>query len=162
MTVKTIEGFPNYTIDVNGTVRNKITGLLIKHNSNGTGYVCVYLFHNRIRKTLLIHRLIAIHFIPNPENKPNINHINAIRTDNRIENLEWCTQKENIMHTKKLNRTNNYKIKVIDTKTNKVYRSKLEASKDSGYCYEYFCKMLNGDYPNMTSFRHLNQIESAA
>lgn len=59
------------------------------------GYVVVSLFKNNKGKTIPIHRLIADAFIPNPENKPCIDHINTIRTDNRIENLHWVTSKEN-------------------------------------------------------------------
>lgn len=62
------------------------------------GYPTVKLSKNKKYKSCSIHRLIAIHFIPNPENKPQVNHINSIRNDNRIENLEWVTAQENIIH----------------------------------------------------------------
>lgn len=62
------------------------------------GYVRVDLCRNNISLMIFAHRLVAIAFIPNPLNKPYINHINSIRNDNRVENLEWATAKENVAH----------------------------------------------------------------
>ena len=60
------------------------------------GYLYVSLCKNGKRKYYLVHRLVAEHFIPNPDNKPYIDHINGYKSDNRVCNLRWCTQKENM------------------------------------------------------------------
>ncbi len=63
-----------------------------------TGYLYTGLAKNRVKKKYKIHRLVAMAFIPNPENKPMVNHIDGNPLNNRVENLEWCTNQENQIH----------------------------------------------------------------
>lgn len=65
---------------------------------NTRGYLAVGLSKNKKQRQWLLHRLMAIHFIPNPDNKPEVNHKNGIKTDASIGNLEWCTKSENTIH----------------------------------------------------------------
>ena len=76
----------------------KQTGRYLKSQKCKKGYLRFSLSKNRVRKNLSAHRLVAIAFIPNYENKPQVNHINGIKNDNRVENLEWCNNSENQIH----------------------------------------------------------------
>ena len=89
----TIADYPNYRITKDGNVFNG--NRMLKPFINKDGYMCVKLSKNGKAKNFFLHRLIAESFIPNPENKPYIDHINCIRTDNRLGNLRWVTIKEN-------------------------------------------------------------------
>lgn len=77
---------------------------VMKAQTRRNGYKYASLSLNNKFKNNLIHRLVATAFIPNPENKPCVNHLNRMKTDNRIENLEWCTYSENNTHCIKTGR----------------------------------------------------------
>lgn len=74
---------------------------ILKQYQNTTGYFQINLKTNGTRRLGLVHRLVAQAFIPNLENKREVNHINGIKADNRVENLEWCTSQYNTIHAYK-------------------------------------------------------------
>lgn len=87
----------NYFVSNLGRVKNK-NGNIIKPYLAKNGYYFVSLYQNNKQKTIGIHRLVALSFIPNPSIKPMVNHIDGCKTNNDISNLEWCTAKENCHH----------------------------------------------------------------
>ena len=92
-----VKEIPIYSVSDTGEVKNNITGrILIPIYTKG--YMMVHLYYNSQRYDRLVHRLVATEFIPNPQNKPFINHIDGSRNNNNVNNLEWCTHQENILH----------------------------------------------------------------
>ena len=90
-----VEGPRNIEVSTLGRIRDKITGNIVKPQITNRGYNTIYVGNY---KRCLLHRLIAFAFIPNPLNLPQVNHINGVKTDNRVENLEWCTSSHNIQY----------------------------------------------------------------
>lgn len=95
---KVISEFPNYSVSNEGVVINNKTGRELKQfirQSRSTAYKQVFLYNADGRKSVLVHRLVAQAFIPNPYNLPQVNHIDENPLNNSVDNLEWCTAKYN-------------------------------------------------------------------
>ena len=86
-----------YEVSNKGRIKSLITMRILSPNKIGD-YLGVTLTKNKEHKIYTIHRLVALHFIPNPENKPEVNHIEGIKTKNCVEDLEWATKSENGKH----------------------------------------------------------------
>lgn len=84
-----------YEINENGDVRNKLTGNYIKGDINNAGYYRICLYHKSKKQRFFRHRLVAQLFIPNPNNYPEVNHINGDKSMNNKNNLQWCDRTRN-------------------------------------------------------------------
>lgn len=95
---KPIDNFENYSVSTYGIIRNNVTGKILKKNIK-EGYHCISLVNiNKVKKCFKVHRLVALAFIDNLENKTDVNHKDKNKLNNNITNLEWMTRKENNIH----------------------------------------------------------------
>lgn len=99
---KPIYGYENYQVSNTGLVKNNSSWKVLNKNTIGKYHGVTLCKSSQHRKMQLIHRLVAKAFIPNPDNKPQINHIDGNKLNNHVSNLEWCTASENSIHSYKL------------------------------------------------------------
>ena len=126
-----IQNYQNYLIYPDGRVQNKKNKKFIKPSKTKNGYYRIKLSKNCKGKLFNNQRLVAEHYIPNPNNYPQVDHINRIRTDNRVENLRWVTCEENHQNKgKNKNNTSGYK--------------NIYIKKDRGYTYYCYEKNIKG------------------
>ena len=149
-----IEGHYTCSVSTHGRVRNDITGKILKQNDNGKGYMYVRFIEDKKLYKYYVHRLVAQAFIPNPDNLSDVNHIDEVKQNNNLSNLEWLSHRDNIMHgTCRLRRLQNLtgpakpKPVIVD---NILFRNRQLASEFIG------CKKSALDYAlykGLTEFR---------
>ena len=131
-----------------------IKGKYPKQHKNVKGYLTVGLCKDKKHKSVLVHRLVALHFIPNPGMLDQVNHIDGDKTNDCVENLEWCTQVENAMHavrTGLLKPHNEHRVVGTDSNGNKVYfKSAAEAGRVLSIDSGSICSVCTGYNP----YRH--------
>jgi hypothetical protein len=145
----------NYSICIDGTLTNLLNGKIKKWTKDTNGYMRTQIWTNGKCINITQHRILAQYFIDNLENKTQVNHINGIKHDNRIENLEWVTQSENSLHffANELQKVTRPCKKVLNTITGEIYESVTEASEKINISRGYLSNMLANRQENKTTLK---------
>lgn len=163
---------PNYDgiYEVNnvGQIRNTTSGKVLKQHENPLGYKFIRLSKNGVSKKYRVHRLVAICFLENPENKPFINHLDSNPRNNQLDNLQWCTQSENIQHAydhgnktptknrigSKMGTTSKYHNVYLDRTRNR-WIANIDVTTSKGFCK-------HRKFFSISRFKDSDQAEKAA
>jgi hypothetical protein len=165
MTVKPIPGYEGlYSVSDDGRVFSHIRNRELKPKIDRYGYKAVTLTKNGKSFYTTVHRLVAMAFVPNPFSKGCVNHINEIKTDNRVENLEWVTVKENDNHGTRNIRMSNSKCKkpvmqVLPDGTIRYFKGVKDASRQTGKSHSCIASWCQGKFKSAESsnWRYVNE-----
>ena len=154
----------DYSVSTEGEVRKDSTNYILSQSVQ-EDYKFVSLFINGKQKRMRVHRLVAMAFLENPENKPYVNHINGNRGDNNIENLEWVTPSENTIHAVKTGLMTGNKKAVIqynlDGERMATFESATEAARQTGCSQSKItmCCKRQRETTNDYQWRYYNDIQ---
>lgn len=158
-TWKPVVGYEGlYEVSSEGNVRNVKTGKILKPKNNRRGYLFVGLYKNGAVKYHYLHRLVALTFIPNPNKLPEVNHKDEIKTNNKLDNLEWISHRDNSNYGKRNERVSKSKSKAIvqfDLSTGliiKTYPSTTIATRVTGINYDTISRAARGIYKSAGRF----------
>jgi hypothetical protein len=159
-TWKPVNGYEGlYEINESGTVRSLHKakhGYIMSQRIDRGGYYTVRLAKPNMKScTVYVHRLLGYAFIPNPDNKPIINHRDGNKLNNSLDNLEFVTHSENMKHAYRLGLSNAFNCReIIDVFTGKIFASLKEAAEYNFIEYPTFKNYMTGSRPNPTSMRY--------
>ena len=142
-----IQDYPNYLIYPDGRVYSKKRKIFLKANPSG-GYLTVSLSNSGDVETLLIHRLLALHYIPNPQHKSDVDHIDRNKRNNNLSNLRWATHSENMKNVEirkdnksgfkniSQRKSGSWEVSYSRYKIRKTFKTKIDA-----LCYKYIIQL---------------------
>ena len=133
-----IEGFDGYQISSLGRVKKG--DYLMNQRLCTKGYPTVSLYKERKSYSFQVHRLVANAFIPNPDNLLTVNHINEDKTDNRVENLEWMSNQDNVRYSQ-AKTVNQF---TLDGKFIRRWDAIMDIERELGFCSAFICRCLKG------------------
>lgn len=147
-----VEGYDNYSVSNTGLVKNTKSGRVLALRRTRDGYYGVNLCSHGKQKSVKVHRLVAIAFIPNPEKLYVVDHINLNKFDNRVENLRWLSladnnrvyRKEQLSEEEQERRNNATRKKVICIETGEIYKSIAAAAKAFNVVNQSISACVNG------------------
>lgn len=152
LNIKSLKFNPKYFICDKGFVISTTRGLtILKPRMGKHGYTRVYLrdVNTHKRKDYKLHRLVAEYFLDNDENFDIVNHIDGNKANNHVENLEWCTQRDNNLHAYAQGLSHSKKCPIICTTNGKIYPSQSEASNELNISRSAINAILKGEFLSM-------------